>query len=173
MLEKGKFFHQPCGGKPEKTQIIDLKKLFQHIVYWLLLLMSDFQTRSPIWPAIWNKRLLCCAVVGLLTKKALNYDCLFATTYGKKYFAVQWQIKSFMQWLRVKVMKVGSVTYCNPFIQKTLHDFQHFFTKLHSQENQGGEYQKRFRQSVCAQVAACLAVVTLIKACQQNLDITQ
>ena len=78
------------------------KKFFQPIVYWLLLLMSDFQTRSPIWPAIWNKRLLCCAVVGLLTKKALNYDCLFATTYGKKYFAVQWQIKSFMQWLKIR-----------------------------------------------------------------------
>ena len=39
--------------------------------------------------------------------------------------------------------------------------------------NQGGEYQKRFRQSVSAQVVACLAVVTLIKDCQQNLEITQ
>ena len=38
---------------------------------------------------------------------------------------------------------------------------------------QGGEYQKRFRQSVSAQVVACLAVVTLIKDCQQNLEITQ
>ena len=36
---------------------------------------------------------------------------------------------------------------------------------------QGGEYQKRFRQSVSAQVVACLAVVTLIKDCQQNLEI--
>ena len=39
--------------------------------------------------------------------------------------------------------------------------------------NQGGEYQKKFRQSVSAQVVACLAVVTLIKDCQQNLEITQ
>ena len=39
--------------------------------------------------------------------------------------------------------------------------------------NQGGEYQKRFWQSVSAQVVACLAVITLIKACQQNLEITQ
>ena len=38
---------------------------------------------------------------------------------------------------------------------------------------QGGEYQKRFWQSVSAQVVACLAVVTLIKDCQQNLEITQ
>ena len=30
---------------------------------------------------------------------------------------------------------------------------------------QGGEYQKRFRQSVSAYVVACLAVVTLIKDC--------
>ena len=37
---------------------------------------------------------------------------------------------------------------------------------------QGGEYQKRFRQSVSAQVVVCLAVVTLIKDCQQNLEIT-
>ena len=39
---EGQIFHQRCDGKPEKTQIIDLKKLFQPIVYWLLLLMSDF-----------------------------------------------------------------------------------------------------------------------------------
>ena len=38
---------------------------------------------------------------------------------------------------------------------------------------QGGEYQKRFRQTVSAQVVAFLAVVTLIKDCQQNLEITQ
>ena len=31
--------------------------------------------------------------------------------------------------------------------------------------DQGGEYQKRFRQSVSALVVACLAVVTLIKDC--------
>ena len=38
---------------------------------------------------------------------------------------------------------------------------------------QGGEYQKRFLQSVSAQVVACLAVLTLIKDYQQNLEITQ
>ena len=31
---------------------------------------------------------------------------------------------------------------------------------------QGGEYQKRFRQLVSAKVVACLAVITLIKACK-------
>ena len=31
--------------------------------------------------------------------------------------------------------------------------------------DQGGEHQTRFRQSVSAQVVACLAVVTLIKDC--------
>ena len=31
--------------------------------------------------------------------------------------------------------------------------------------DQGGEYQKRFRQSVSALVVACLTVVTLIKDC--------
>ena len=43
MLGDGQIFHQRWLGKPEKNpQIIDLKKLFQPIVYWLLLLMSDF-----------------------------------------------------------------------------------------------------------------------------------
>ena len=37
---------------------------------------------------------------------------------------------------------------------------------------QGGEHQKMFQQSVSAQVVACVAVVTLIKDCQQNLEIT-
>ena len=35
---------------------------------------------------------------------------------------------------------------------------------------QGGEHQKMFRQSVSAWVVACLAVVTLIKDSQQNLE---
>ena len=37
---------------------------------------------------------------------------------------------------------------------------------------QGGEHQKSIRQSVSAQVVACLAVITLIKDCQHNLEIT-
>ena len=112
--EKDKFFINGASEKPHK--LLTFKKLFQLIVYWLPLLMSDFQTRSPIWPAIWNKRLLCCAVVGLLTKKALNYDCLFATTYGKKYFAVQWEIKSFMQWLKIRPVVAAHQDFLTKFL---------------------------------------------------------
>ena len=32
MLEERQIFHQRCGGKSEKAQVIDSKKLFQPIV---------------------------------------------------------------------------------------------------------------------------------------------
>ena len=37
---------------------------------------------------------------------------------------------------------------------------------------QGGEHQKSVQQLVSAQVVACLAVITLIKYCYQNLETT-